>query len=347
MADFRIDREIETATTTAIRKRRNPIADFFIRLIKEKPLGTIGLIIVIVLLLTGIFSDLTWLGFPPVEDGGPGLAPYGFNEIILKHRLDGPSVVHLLGCDNLGRDLLSRIIFGARISMIVAIAGSTIATVVSFLVGAISGFLGGRYDMIVQRFVDAWMCFPGLVLYLIVMSILGPGLLQVIIVLGVSMGLGGGSRVSRSAVIRIKEDVYFEAAKAIGVPTSRILVRHVLPNILPVMIIGFSTGLGGFILAEASLSFLGFGIPPPTPSWGGMLSGTGRTYMLQAPWMALWPGLALSIVVYGVNMLGDAVRDLFDPRLRGGLGRYGGISQEKLAKLVEKKKLGVESPSEA
>ncbi len=306
-----------------VRKRRNPVTDFFIRLIKEKPLGLVGLIIVITLLLAGIFSE--WL------------APYGYNQIILADRLDGPSFTHLLGCDNLGRDLLSRIIFGARISMIVALAGSAISSSVSFLVGAISGFLGGKYDMVVQRFVDAWMCFPPLVLYLIVMSILGPGLLQVIIVLGVSMGLGGGSRVTRSAVIMIKEDVYFEAARAIGVPTWTILMRHVLPNILPIMIIGFSTGLGGFILAEASLSFLGFGIPPPVPSWGGMLSGTGRQYMLQAPWMALWPGLALAIVVYGVNMLGDAVRDLFDPRLRGGLGRFGGMSQEKLEKLVEKK----------
>lgn len=319
MADIPMNSKIEEVQ---IRKKKNGFIDFFYRLIKEKPLGLIGLIIVIVLFLAGIFSDL--------------IAPYGYNEIILSDRLDGPSVTHLLGCDNLGRDLLSRIIYGARISMIVAIAGSAISTIVSFIVGAISGFLGGKFDMVVQRFVDAWMCFPGLVLYLIVMSILGAGLLQVIVVLGVSGGLGGGSRVTRSAVIRIKEDVYFEAARAIGVPTSQIIMRHVLPNIMPVMIIGFSMGLGGFILAEASLSFLGFGIPPPVPSWGGMLSGTGRQYMLQAPWMALWPGVALAVVVYGVNMLGDAVRDLFDPKLRGGLGRYG-ASQEKLEKLAEKK----------
>ncbi|MBN2240351.1 MAG: ABC transporter permease [Dehalococcoidales bacterium] len=321
MAEIPIEDSINTGTMS-IRKKKNPFVDFIIRLVKEKPLGVVGLLIVIVLFLAGIFSDL--------------IAPYGYNEIILAHRLDGPSAEHLLGCDNLGRDLLSRIIFGARISMIVALAGSAISSTVSFLIGAISGFLGGKYDMTMQRFVDAWMCFPPLVLYLIVMSILGPGLLQVILVLGVSMGLGGGSRVTRSAVIRIKEDVYFEAARAIGVPTSRILTHHVLPNILPIMIIGFSTGLGGFILAEASLSFLGFGIPPPVPSWGGMLSGTGRQYMLQAPWMALWPGLFLAIVVFGVNMLGDAVRDLFDPKLRGGLGRYS-MSQDELEKLAEKK----------
>ncbi len=330
MSDFRVQTTIKA---TAVRKRRNAWADFFLRLIKEKPLGTIGLLIVIVLFFAGMFAEL--------------LAPYGYNEIILSDRLDGPSAAHLLGCDNLGRDLLSRIIYGARISMIVALAGSGLATGVSLLVGAVSGYIGGKFDMVVQRFVDAWMCFPGLVLYLIVMSILGAGLLQVVLVLGISMGLGGASRVGRSAVIMIKENVYFEAARAIGVPTSSILVRHVLPNIMPIVIVGFSTGLGGFILAEASLSFLGFGIPPPMPSWGGMLSGTGRQYMLQAPWMALWPGIALAIVVYGVNMLGDAVRDLFDPRLRGGLGRYGGMTQEKLLKLAEQKKAEISKRSQA
>jgi peptide/nickel transport system permease protein len=151
-------------------------------------------------------------------------------------------------------------------------------------------------------------------------------------VLGVSDGIRG-SRVTRSAVIGIKQNVYFEAAKAIGVPTGRTLMKHVLPNIMAVVIIGFTAILGRMILAEATLSFLGFGIPPPTPSWGGMLSGTGRQYMLQAPWMCLWPGLALAVVVYGINMLGDAVRDILDPRLRGGLGRYGG---DKLKKMQDK-----------
>jgi peptide/nickel transport system permease protein len=321
MADIRFAREIKVAV---IRKRRNALADFFIRLVKEKPLGTLGLVIIVILLFLAIFANL--------------IAPYGYNEIILADRLSAPSATHWLGCDNLGRDLLSRVIYGARISMIVAFACSGLSMVVSFFLGCSSGFLGGKFDMVVQRFVDAWMCFPGLVLYLIIMSILGPGLLQVVLVLGISSGLGGGSRVNRSAVIAIKENVYFEAARAIGVSNYKILMRHVLPNVMPILIIGFSMGLGGFVLAEASLSFLGFGIPPPMPSWGGMLSGPGRTYMLQAPWMALWPGLILSVLVYAVNMFGDAVRDLFDPRLRGGLGRYGGVSQAKLEKLAAKKK---------
>ncbi len=312
-------------TVAEVRKHRSMWATLVIRLVKEKPLGTIGAVIIIVLILTAIFADL--------------LAPYGFNEIILADRLDPPSATHLLGCDNLGRDLLSRIIYGARISMLVGMVGAILEQAVSLLIGVTTGFFGGRYDMVMQRFVDSFMCFPALVLYLTIMAVLGPGLVQVILVLGISGGIRG-SRVGRSAVIGIKENVYFEAARAIGVPNTRTLWRHVLPNILPVVLIGFSTVIGRMILAEATLSFLGFGIPPPTPSWGGMLSGTGRQYMLQAPWMCLWPGLALAVVVWGINMLGDAIRDIIDPRLRGGLGRYGG---SKLQKVKEKLLKDIES----
>ncbi|MFC1900880.1 ABC transporter permease [Chloroflexota bacterium] len=302
-------------TVAEIRKPRSMWVVLLSRLLKEKPLGTIGAVILLVLCLTGIFADI--------------LAPYGFNQIILADRLDPPSASHLLGCDNLGRDLLSRIIYGARISMLVGVVGAILEQAVALTLGVTSGFFGGKYDMFLQRFVDAFMCFPALVLYLTIMAVLGPGLLQVILVLGISGGIRG-SRVGRSAVIGIKENVYFEAARAIGVPNKRTLMRHVLPNIMPVVIIGFSTVIGRMILAEATLSFLGFGIPPPTPSWGGMLSGTGRQYMLQAPWMCLWPGLALALVVFGINMLGDAVRDILDPRLRGGLGRYGGAKLQKM-----------------
>ena len=173
-----------------------------------------------------------------------------------------------------------------------------------------------------QRVVDAWMCLPQLILMMVVISIIGPGMLQLIIVLGLLWGIVG-SRIIRSAVIGIKENVYVSAAVAIGCPTSRILTRHILPNIMAPTIILFTTRVPNVILTEASLSFLGFGIPLPTPSWGGMLSGEGRVYMFQAPGMVIWPGLALATVVYGVNMLGDAVRDILDPRLRGGVGRYG------------------------
>jgi peptide/nickel transport system permease protein len=167
------------------------------------------------------------------------------------------------------------------------------------------------------------MCFPGLVIMLTVVAIVGPGLVQVILLLGILGGIGGSVRVKRAAVLSIKGNVYVEAARAIGCSNTRIMLKHILPNVMAVVIVVFSMGMGGAILAEATLSFLGFGIPPPQPSWGGMLSGPARRYMLQAPWMAIWPGVALSLVVYGMNMLGDGLRDILDPRLRGGLGRYG------------------------
>jgi peptide/nickel transport system permease protein len=326
---------LENTSLEIRRKRRFILTDLLVRLFKEKPLGFIGLIIIMLLVFTAIFADLTWLGFPPPEEGGPGLAPYGWNQLFLLDRLSPPSSQYLLGTDNLGRDTLSRIVYGSRISITVALAAQAISVVVKLLVAVPSGYFGGKYDIILQRFVDAWICFPALALYLTVMAVLGAGMWQVIIVLGVSGGISQ-VRVIRSAVMRIREEVYFEAARAIGVPGHMIIVRHVLPNIISIIIISVATGMGMVILAEATLSFLGFGIPPPYPSWGGMLSGSGRRFMIPAPWMMIWPGVALSLVVFAFNMLADALRDLLDPRLRGGLGRYG-MSQEKLQKLAEKR----------
>ena len=283
-------------------KRRSRLAEFFVRLVKEKPLGTASGIIVLILIFVAIFADV--------------LAPYGFLEIHPADRLQGSSAQYLLGTDALGRDLLSRIIYGARLSLTVGLAATAISGVIAFLLGGTSGFLGGKFDMGVQRFVDAWMCFPGLILLLTIMSVVGRGLPQIILVLGITGGIGG-SRVVRGAVIGVKENNYILAARAIGSTKWRTLVRHVLPNIMPVMIIIFSISVGGVIMAEASLSFLGFGLPPKIPSWGGLLSGSGRRYMEVAPWLALWPGLALTITVYCLNMFGDAMRDLLDPRLRG------------------------------
>jgi peptide/nickel transport system permease protein len=292
------------------------------RLVREKPLGTVGAVLVLVMFFAGVFSEF--------------LAPCGMNEYNLDHRLEGPSAQFILGTDQLGRDMLSRIIFGARISIIVGLAASSISAVVATAIGLTSGFFGGKFDILMQRFVDAWICFPGLVIYLLLMSIIGSGLLQVILVLGIGSGIGG-SRLIRSAVISLRGNVYIEAAQAIGASTQRILLRHLLPNIVPIIIIRFTLGMAGVILAEASLSFLGFGIPPPYPSWGGMLSGRSRLYMLQAPWMALWPGVALSLAVYGINMFGDAIRDLFDPRLRGGIGGMGSFGAQRAMKALKKR----------
>jgi len=245
-------------------------------------------------------------------------------------KLEAPSGAHWMGTDNVGRDIFSRVIYGARVSMFVGLGVSALATALNAAIGLTSGFLGGKIDLVIQRLVDSWMCFPALFLMLTFMALVGVGLAQVILVLGILYGISG-SRTIRSAVIGIKQNIYIEAAKATGCPTWSILLKHILPNVTAPLIIVFTTITGAAIIAEASISFLGYGIPPPTPSWGGMLSGTGRQYMLEAPWLAFWPGLALSIVVYGVNMFGDALRDLLDPRLRGGLGRYSGVKAKKPA----------------
>ncbi len=303
-------------------KRRGRSADFFIRLLREKPLGTACGMIVLLFIVLAIFANV--------------LAPYPYWEAHPADRMQGASARYLLGTDQLGRDFLSRLIVGARISMLVGLAATALNVVVAVLIGGISGFIGGKFDLVMQRLVDAWMAFPGLLILLTIMSIVGRGLPQIIVVLGIAGGIAA-SRIVRSAVIGVKENDYFLAARAVGTPTSLILLRHVLPNIMAPVIIIFSINIGGVIISEASLSFLGFGLPAQIPSWGGMLSREGRRFMEQAPWLALWPGLCLTITVYSFNMFGDAMRDLLDPRLRGGQGSYGAAGKRKrslLARLI-------------
>jgi peptide/nickel transport system permease protein len=184
-----------------------------------------------------------------------------------------------------------------------------------------SAYIGGKFDLIFQRVIDAYTCFPDLVLLITLMAIFGPGLLQILFVLGVSAGLQA-VRQKRAIVFMIKENQYIHASETIGAGTWAIMMRHILPNILPLIITTFTLRMGAVIMAEASLSFLGLGLPPPMPSWGGMISGPGRVFMVRAPWMLFWPGLALTASIFGINMLGDALRDLLDPRLKGGTGSY-------------------------
>jgi len=283
-------------------RQRGPVAIFFIRLFREKPLGAAGLVFFVLFLLCGVFADL--------------LAPYGMNQISMTNRLKPPSARFWLGTDHLGRDMLSRLLYGAQLSVIIAFAAATLATVISVVVGIVTGYLGGKVDMTTQRLVDAWMSFPELIILIVVVSVLGPGMWQVIFVLGLTFGIGG-SRIVRGAVVSVRENMYVHAAQSMGAGTPRVLLQHILPNILPPVIVLFTTRVGAVILVESGLSFLGFGVPPPAPTWGGMLSGSGRTYMYLAPWLALLPGLAITIVVYAINLLGDAMRDLLDPRMRG------------------------------
>jgi peptide/nickel transport system permease protein len=281
---------------------RSPLADLVARLFRDKPLGAAGGTIFVAFLVCGIFANV--------------LAPHGANDTNILNRLEAPSLEHPMGTDYVGRDVLSRVLIGAQLSMIVGFAAAALATVVSVILGVLSGYFKGWTDLIIQRIVDAWMTFPGLVLLIVVISVTGPGLLQIIVILGLQYGIAG-SRIVRGSVISVREHMYIHAAQSIGAGTAHTLIRHVLPNIMPVVIVLFTTRVGAVILAEAGLSFLGLGVPPPQPTWGGMLAGSGRSYMYVAPWLALAPGLCLTVVVFAVNIFGDALRDLLDPRMRG------------------------------
>jgi peptide/nickel transport system permease protein len=273
---------------------------------KRKPLGAVGGLIVLGLLIMAVFA--------------PWIAPYKYDETIAGARMKAPGTQFWMGTDNLGRDVFSRVVYGASVSVTVGFGAVLLANLLAALVGVTSGYFGGAYDICVQRVVDAWQSFPFLVVILSMMAVLGPGLLNLILALGV-LGAAAGSRVIRGATISVMQNTYVEAARALGAGHLRIMIRYLLPNVAATIIILATIGLGAAILAESALSFLGFGVPPPYPSWGAMLSGSGRSFMYRAPWMAIWPGAAISLAVFGFNMLGDALRDVLDPRLRGGGGR--------------------------
>lgn len=271
-------------------------------LFRRKPLGAMGGVLLAVMVALAL--------------GAEWVAPYGFDDADIFARLEPSTATHWLGTDNLGRDLLSRVIHGARVSMAVGFGGVALGLLGAMVVGLFSGYFGGVVDAVIQRVVDAFMCFPLLLVALTIMALLGPGLANVILTLGLVLAVRD-SRVIRGAVMSVKLNLYVEAARALGAPHGVILRRHVLPNIFAPVIILATVNLGAVILIEAALSFLGFGVPPPHPSWGGMLSTAGVVHMLRAPWLAFWPGVALSLAVFSANMLGDALRDILDPRLRG------------------------------
>jgi peptide/nickel transport system permease protein len=273
-----------------------------LRLMRSKPLGTLGALIILGMLILAVFAE--------------EIAPYHYNKTHIRDRLKPPSRTYILGTDNLGRDIFSRVVYGARVSMIVSLSAVLVGITLATLIGTTSGYFGGAFDTLVQRLVDAWMAFPGLVVLLSIMSIVGAGIVNLVIALGILVA-AGSSRIIRSATLSVKEHTYIEAARAVGASHLRILRRYILPNVMAPIIIAATLVLGYIILIEAALSFLGFGVPPPYPSWGLMLNGSGRVFMLRAPWMAFWPGVAVSLAVFGFNMLGDALRDVLDPRLRG------------------------------
>jgi peptide/nickel transport system permease protein len=270
--------------------------------LRRKPLGTVSLAIILILTLAAVFA--------------PRIAPYDPLAQQYSAVLEPPSREHLMGTDNLGRDIFSRIIYGARISLSVGVAAVLIGTTFGTLIGLVSGFFGGAFDMGVQRVMDAWLAFPLIIFALVVMAALGAGLPQTMLAVGV-VSIPTTSRVIRGSVLGEKKRAYVEAAHSIGAGHARIMLQHILPNVAAPIIVLASLTLARAVLTEATLSFLGVGIPPPSPAWGSMLSGKARDYMLSAPWMAIWPGLFISLTVLSWNLLGDAVRDLLDPRLRG------------------------------
>ena len=266
-----------------------------------RPLPVIGLVIIVIFIIAAIFAPL--------------ISPYDPYEINLKHRLQHPSSQHLLGSDTLGRDTLSRIIYGSRISLIIGFAVMSISSVVGMSLGLIAAYRGGITYNIIMRLMDALMAFPFLLLALLVASLLGHGMRNVIIALSIGM-IAGPTRMMCGMAMSVKENDYVLAARAMGISNIRIMLEDILPNSFPPLLVMITIGLGGIILAEAGLSFLGIGITPPTPTWGGMVN-EGYKFLFSHPELSIAPGVAIMLVVFGFNMMGDGLRDALDPRLRG------------------------------
>ncbi len=310
----------KTPSGSAARPKGGFLRDLF----TKKRMGGVGLVILLVFLLVAIFADFI-APWPMVN---------GQMQMDILAKLQGPSAQHLLGTDNLGRDVLSYLIYGARTSAILGLCCTLLSVVISVVIGTFSAVIGGKFDLLVQRFVDAWQCIPSMLILLILMNMLGNGMPQLIFALSVPGGING-SRMMRSAAISVKDSGYVRSSSLLGAGVLWKTIRHVIPNILPIIITNAASSLGGVILMEASMNFLGFGVNPGTPSWGYMITNQGKANMYQFPALAIYPGACIALMCFGATMFGDAVRDLLDPRLRGGVGSY---STKKLAKVSAKMK---------
>jgi peptide/nickel transport system permease protein len=288
----RVVQSIDVVAAPALpveRARRSGLTRF----VRKQPLGVAGAVLMVVLVGTAILADVLATQ-DPVRTSS--------------HVLAAPGPEFWLGTDNLGRDLYSRVIHGSRISLIGAVLGG--------LLGLVSGYVGGTTDLLTQRVMDIMQALPILVLALVLAASLGPSLPNAIIAISIPI-VPRAARLIRASVLAIRELAYVEAARALGVRHARVAMTHILPNTMGPFIVLITAQLGGSILVEATLSFLGFGIPEPYPSWGRMLSIAAAEYAEKAPWLVIWPGLAISLAVFGTNLLGDALRDTLDPRLRG------------------------------
>lgn len=271
------------------------------KFIRRKPLGAV--------------SALIALGLVFVAIAAPVIATHDPREITL-NRFAAPSAEHFFGTDQFGRDIFSRVVYGSQLSLIISLTAVAIGTVFGTGIGLLSAYIGGRTDLVIQRFVDAMLSFPGLVFAIALVGLVGPSVKNVAIAIGV-VTAPSMARIVRGPVFAIKENVYVEAARALGGTSGRVMVRHILPNLLPLIIVISTSRLGAAILVESGLSFLGLGPSPDTPTWGQMLSGDALYTLEVAWWLAIFPGLAITLVVLAFNLLGDAMRDVLDPHLRG------------------------------
>lgn len=269
---------------------------------RTKPIGAVAALVLLLLVVIALFAPL--------------LAPYSPVENHPRDRLVSPGGAYLLGTDQFGRDVLSRVLYGARISVQVGLLSTLVAVCVAGTVGITSAYFGGAWDYLTGRVIDLVQSLPSLVLLITLLAAVGRSLYSVALVLGLTSGIVG-ARVIRGATLTVTAQPYVEVARSVGCTSLRILYQYLLINVVPIIIVLATINIGSVIVAEAALSFLGYGVPPPNPSWGGMMSREGRQYMVQAPWLFLAPTIALGLVVFSVNMFGDALRDKLDPRLRG------------------------------
>lgn len=294
-----------------LNEHHSAVYDFFAAMFKTKKVAAVGLSILVLFVLMAIFADV--------------IAPQKMIDGVLKSNLlmvsKPPSAAHWLGTDATGVDLLSYIIYGARTSVILGFSCTILSTVISVIIGVASAVIGGKFDLVVQRIVDSWLCIPGMLVLLILMSILGSGMLQMILVMSIPAGVGG-SRIMRSAAFAVKDSGYSNMSRTLGGNNLWRMWKHVVPNIMPFILMSLANSLGGVIMMEATLNFLGFGVSIGTPSWGYILTSQGRTKMFTAPWIGLAPGMAITIMVFAAAVFGDGVRDILDPRLKGGVGSF-------------------------
>ena len=269
---------------------------------KAKPLGAVGGVIILIMVVMAVF--------------GPWITTQDYKKVNAREKLQGPSANHWLGTDQLGRDMYARIVRGARVSLFVGFMGTVIGVCVGSFIGLVSGYFGGKIDMILMRLIDAIQAFPGLILALAVVAALGPGITKAFIAISITL-LARPARVVRGSVLGAKAMPWVEAARTVGCGDARIIFRHILPNVFAPIIVLASLVLGVAILVEASLSYLGLGVLPPEPAWGSMLSTSASGFFETSPHLALIPGIAISLAVFAFNLLGDGLRDVLDPRMRG------------------------------